>query len=186
VVAAHDHEVAKRVQGIMASPSFRVYTQTDVIGVELGGSLKNIIALAAGMCDGLAYGDNAKASLMTRGLAEIARLGVAAGANAATFSGLAGLGDLVATCSSPLSRNRYVGEELAKGRKLSEILSSMRGTAEGIDTTIAATKMAKQLSVEMPITEQVYKVLFEGLEVKKAVPALMERKPKRELFGLGL
>jgi glycerol-3-phosphate dehydrogenase (NAD(P)+) len=184
VVAAQDHEVAKNAQGIMASPTFRVYTQTDVIGVELGGALKNIIALAAGMCDGLGYGDNAKASLMTRGLAEITRLGVACGANAATFSGLAGMGDLVATCSSRLSRNHYVGEELAKGRVLSEILCSMVGTAEGIDTTIATTKLAKQLGVEMPITEQVYKVLFEGLKVEKAIPALMERELKHELYGL--
>ncbi len=186
VIAAQDHEVAKRAQGIMALPLFRVYTQTDVIGVELGGTLKNIIALAAGMSDGLGFGDNAKASLVTRGLVEIARLGVACGARLQTFSGLAGLGDLVATCFSSLSRNRFVGQELAKGRSLSEILSSMEGTAEGINTTVAARKMAQQLGVEMPITEQVYQVLFEELEVRKAVPALMERELKHELMELGL
>ena len=184
VVAAQDHEVAKRVQEIMASPVLRVYTHTDVIGVELGGALKNIIALAAGMSDGLGFGDNAKASLLTRGLAEITRFGVACGAKPHTFFGLAGLGDLVATCASPLSRNHFVGEELAKGRPLAEILSSMKGTAEGVHTTLAARRMAQELGVEMPITEQVYQVLFEGLEVKKAVPALMERELKHELSGL--
>lgn len=186
VVAAQDHEVAKRVQEIIASPMLRVYTQTDVIGVELGGALKNIIALAAGMSDGLGFGDNAKASLVTRGLAEITRFGVACGAKAHTFFGLAGLGDLIATCASPLSRNRFVGQELAKGHPLAEILSSMKGTAEGINTTVATRKMAQELGVEMPITEQVYQVLFEGLEVAKAVPALMERELKHELSGLEL
>ena len=181
VVAAEDHGVAKSVQEIMASPMFRVYTQTDVIGVELGGALKNIIALGAGMSDGLGYGANAKASLVTRGLVEIASLGVAAGAKPQTFFGLAGLGDLVATCFSPLSRNRLVGQELAKGRNLSEILSSMAGTAEGINTTVAARKMARKLGVEMPITEQIYQVLFAGLEIRKAVEALMERELKHEL-----
>jgi glycerol-3-phosphate dehydrogenase (NAD(P)+) len=184
VIAAENHEIAKEVQQIIASPIFRVYTQTDVIGVELGGALKNVIALGVGMCDGMGYGDNAKASLVTRGLAEITRLGVACGADPLTFSGLAGLGDLVATCSSPLSRNRYVGAELAKGHSLSQILLSLKGTAEGISTTVAARKLAQRFGVEMPITEQVYQVLFEGLEVKKAVPALMERELKDELSGL--
>ena len=186
VVAAQEHEVAKRVREVMASPMLRVYSHTDVIGVELGGTLKNIIALAAGMSDGLGFGDNAKASLVTRGLAEIIRFGVACGARAHTFFGLAGLGDLIATCASPLSRNRFVGQELAKGRPLAEILSSMKGTAEGINTTVAARRIAQELGVEMPITEQVYQVLFEGLEVAKAVPALMERELKHELSGLEL
>jgi glycerol-3-phosphate dehydrogenase (NAD(P)+) len=186
VVAAAEQGVAERVQAIMASPRFRLYTQTDVIGVELGGALKNIIALAAGMCDGLGYGANTKASLVTRGLAEITRLGVACGASPLTFSGLAGMGDLVATCFSPLSRNRSVGEALAKGQSLPDALSSVRGTAEGVDTTVVARKSARQLGVEMPIAEQVYKVLFEGLEVEEAVPALMEREVKHELHGLGL
>lgn len=186
VVAAADHEVARRAQGIMALPLLRVYTQTDVVGVELGGTLKNIIALAAGMSDGLGFGDNAKATLVTRGLVEIAKLGVACGAKLQTFSGLAGLGDLVATCSSPLSRNRFVGQELAKGRRLSEVLSALEGTAEGVTTTVAARERARQLGVEMPITEQVYQVLFGGRSVREAVPALMGREPKHELGGLGL
>jgi glycerol-3-phosphate dehydrogenase (NAD(P)+) len=185
VIAAAEQGIAERVQAIMASPHFRLYTQTDVVGVELGGVLKNIIALAAGMCDGLGYGANTKASLVTRGLAEITRFGVACGASPPTFSGLAGMGDLVATCFSPLSRNRSLGEALAKGQSLPDALSSVRGTAEGVDTTVAARKSARQLGVEMPIAEQVYRVLFEGLKVEEAVPALMEREFKSELHGLG-
>lgn len=180
VVAAEDTEIAREIQQVVAGPNFRVYINEDVIGVELGGALKNVIALAAGMSDGLGYGDNTKAALITRGLAEITRLGVAAGAKLLTFSGLAGLGDLVATCWSKLSRNRFVGQELAKGRSLKEVLSSMRSVAEGVDTTLAALKLARRLGVEMPITEQVYRVLFEGLEVRQAVPALMERELKHE------
>jgi len=184
VVAAYDATVAAKVQRIMATPLFRVYTNTDVIGVELGGALKNIIALAAGMVDGLEYGNNTKAGLITRGLAEITRLGVAAGANPLTFAGLAGLGDLVATCSSPLSRNRFVGQELAKGRDLKEVLSSMTGIAEGITTTVAALKLAEELDVEMPIAEQVFRVLFKGLNVRRAVSELMVRELKHELAGI--
>ena len=184
VVAAYDAPGAATVQRIMATPLFRVYTNTDVIGVELGGALKNIIALAAGMVDGLEYGNNTKAGLITRGLAEITRLGVAAGANPLTFAGLAGLGDLVATCSSPLSRNRFVGQELAKGRDLKEVLSSMTGIAEGITTTVAALKLAEELDVEMPIAEQVFRVLFKGLNVRRAVSELMVRELKHELAGI--
>ena len=184
VVAADDAAVAAKMQKIMATPLFRVYTNTDVVGVELGGALKNIIALAAGMVDGLEYGNNTKAGLITRGLAEITRLGVAAGANPLTFAGLAGLGDLVATCSSPLSRNRHVGQELAKGRGLKEILSSMTGIAEGITTTVAALKLAGELDVEMPIAEQVFRVLFKGLDVRRAVSELMVRELKHELAGI--
>ncbi len=184
VVAAYDAAVAAKVQKIMATPLFRVYTNTDVVGVELGGALKNIIALAAGMVDGLEYGNNTKAGLITRGLAEITRLGVAAGANPLTFAGLAGLGDLVATCSSPLSRNRFVGQELAKGRDLKEILSSMTGIAEGITTTVAALKLAEELDEEMPIAEQVFRVLFKGLDVRRAVSELMVRELKHELAGI--
>ena len=183
VISAQDVEVAKRAQEIMASTSFRVYTNNDVVGVELGGALKNIIALAAGLSDGLGYGNNAKAALVSRGLAEISRLGVAMGANPLTFAGLAGLGDLVATCSSPLSRNRFVGQELAKGRPLAEITASMTSVAEGINTTIAACQIAREHGVEMPITEQVYRVLFKGLEVPQAMAALMERELKHELIG---
>ena len=184
VVAACDAAVAAKVQKIMATPLFRVYTNTDVVGVELGGALKNIIALAAGMVDGLEYGNNTKAGLITRGLAEITRLGVAAGANPLTFAGLAGLGDLVATCSSHLSRNRFVGQELAKGRDLKEILSSMTGIAEGITTTVAALKLAEELDEEMPIAEQVFRVLFKGLDVRRAVSELMVRELKHELAGI--
>ncbi len=184
VVAACEAAVAAKVQKITATPLFRVYTNTDVVGVELGGALKNIIALAAGMVDGLEYGDNTKAGLITRGLAEITRLGVAAGANPLTFAGLAGLGDLVATCSSPLSRNRFVGQELAKGRPLKEIISSMTGIAEGVTTTIAALKLANELNVEMPIAEQVFRVLFKGLDVRQAVSELMVRELKHELDGI--
>jgi glycerol-3-phosphate dehydrogenase (NAD(P)+) len=184
VVAAYDAAVAAKVQKIMAAPLFRVYTNTDVVGVELGGALKNIIALAAGMVDGLNYGNNIKAGLITRGLAEITRLGVAAGATPLTFAGLAGLGDLVATCASPLSRNRHVGHELAKGLSLKEILSTMTGTAEGITTTVAALKMSNELNVEMPIAEQVFRVLFKGLDVRQAVSELMVRELKHELAGI--
>jgi glycerol-3-phosphate dehydrogenase (NAD(P)+) len=184
VVAAYDAAVAAKVQKIMATPLFRVYTNTDVVGVELGGVLKNIIALAAGMVDGLNYGNNIKAGLITRGLAEITRLGVAAGATPLTFAGLAGLGDLVATCASPLSRNRHVGYELAKGLSLKEILTNMTGTAEGITTTVAALKLANELNVEMPIAEQVFRVLFKGLDVRQAVSELMVRELKHELAGI--
>ena len=180
VVAGRDSAVAARVQKIMASPLLRVYVNTDVVGVELGGVLKNIIALAAGMVDGLDYGDNTKAGLITRGLAEITRLGVAAGAAPLTFAGLAGLGDLVATCSSPLSRNRFVGQELAKGRSLKEITDSMTGVAEGVTTTVAALKLAGELKVEMPIAEQVYRVLYEGLDVRQGLAELMGRELKHE------
>lgn len=184
VVASYKASVATKVQRMLATPLFRVYTNTDVVGVELGGALKNIIALAAGMVDGLDYGNNIKAGLITRGLAEITRLGVAAGANPLTFAGLAGLGDLVATCSSPLSRNRHVGHELAKGRPLKEILSTMTGVAEGVNTTVAALKLANELNVEMPIAEQVFRVLFQGLDVRQAVSELMVRELKHEFAGL--
>ncbi|TET74624.1 MAG: NAD(P)-dependent glycerol-3-phosphate dehydrogenase [Dehalococcoidia bacterium] len=184
VVAARDASVAARVQKMMASSLFRVYVNTDVVGVELGGVLKNVIALAAGMVDGLGYGDNTKAGLITRGLAEITRLGVAAGANPLTFAGLAGLGDLVATCASPLSRNRFVGQELARGRPLEEITASMMGTAEGVTTTVAALKLAGELGVEMPIAQQVYRVLHEGLDVRQGIAELMGRELKHEFADI--
>ena len=184
VVAARDLKTAQRVQSWLMTSRFRVYTNTDVIGVELGGGLKNIIALGAGMCDGWGYGDNAKAAFMTRGLAEISRLAMAAGANPLTLAGLAGLGDLVATCSSRLSRNHYVGEELAKGRKLKDILASVPYVAEGIPTTVAARQMARRLGIEMPITEQMYRVLFEDLDPHQAAIDLMEREAKHELAGI--
>jgi len=162
---------------------FRVYTHDDVIGVELGGALKNIIALGAGAADQFGYGDNAKAIFMTRGLAEITRLGVAAGANPLTFAGLAGIGDLVCTCASRHSRNHYVGEELAKGRSLDAIQRSMNMVAEGVNTTKAALKLARRYEVEMPITEQIHQVLFEGKDPQQAIKDMMLRGPKREFEG---
>ena len=185
VVAARDEATAKRVQEILMTSQFRVYTNTDIIGVELGGALKNIIALGVGMADGLQSGDNAKAAFITRGLAEITRLGVALGANPLTFAGLAGLGDLVATCYSKLSRNRRVGEELAKGRRLQEIINSLDGqVAEGVPTTVAARRLALQLGIEMPIIEGMYKVLFEGYAVTDAAAELMGRPATSELAML--
>jgi glycerol-3-phosphate dehydrogenase (NAD(P)+) len=180
VAAASDKRVATEAQDLFMSDTFRVYTNTDIIGVELAGALKNIIALGAGISDGLGYGENAKATFVTRGLAEITRLGVAAGANPLTFAGLAGMGDLVATCFSHLSRNHYVGEELAKGRSLKQILTMMNQVAEGIDTTVAALQIAAHLDVEMPITEMTHRILFEGMAPRQAVAELMSRAPSTE------
>jgi glycerol-3-phosphate dehydrogenase (NAD(P)+) len=184
VVAAASVEVAERVRGALTTPRFRLYTSDDVAGVELGGALKNIIAVAVGISDGLGFGDNAKASLMTRGLAEMARLAVAAGADPLTLAGLAGLGDLIATCSSPLSRNRTLGLELAKGRRLDDVLAERRTVAEGVTTTRAALELAAALGVDLPITQQLALVLFEGKDVRRVVSDLMERDPKHELEGL--
>ena len=181
VVAGRNAGKTASVQEILMSPVFRVYTSDDVIGVELGGTLKNIIALGAGIADGLKMGDNGKSALITRGLAEITRLGVAAGAQPMTFAGLAGLGDIVATCASPLSRNRYVGEQLAQGRTWPEIQKSMDHVAEGVNSTIAALKMAAELNVEMPIAQMTYRVIFEGLPPRKAITELMERPPRAEV-----
>ena len=180
VVASRDPAAAEEARQLFMAPTFRVYTNPDIIGVEMGGALKNIVALGAGICDGLCYGDNAKAALVTRGLAEMTRLGVALGAQAATFAGLAGLGDLVTTCASPLSRNHYVGEQLAKGRSLDDILTSMVNVAEGVNTTRAAWAMAQRMGIEMPITEQMYQVLFQGKEPRVAVTELMLREAKSE------
>ncbi len=184
VIACAEAEPALRAQATFMSPLFRVYAAADVIGVELGGALKNIIALCCGMGDGMGHGANGKAAFLTRGLAEIARLGEAAGADPRTFSGLAGLGDLVATCFSPLSRNRHVGEQIGHGRPLDEILASMGHVAEGVATTRAARDMASRLGVEMPITEQAYRVLFEGVDPRRALIELMTRQPKYELEAL--
>ena len=183
VVAAEDEAVAKKVQKLMTTPKFCVYTNTDMVGVELGGALKNIIALGAGMADGLGYGDNAKAAFLTRALTEITALGVALGANPLTFSGLAGLGDVIATCSSHLSRNHYVGEELTKGRTLSNITRSMNGVAEGVGTTAVALDIARKIGLELPITERIYQVLYEGVEPCKAAEELMKAESKHELVG---
>ena len=180
VVASTNADLASAAQAMIMTPHFRVYTNTDVLGVELGGALKNTIAIGSGISDGLGLGNNAKAAFITRGLAEITRLGVTAGASPVTFPGLAGLGDLIATSASPLSRNRYVGEHLAKGRKLNDILANMQNVAEGVDTTAAAMKMAHDLNVEMPITEATYRILFEGLDPKQAVTELLGRAPQSE------
>ncbi len=184
VVAAHEQETAVRVRSVLNTSRYRVYTANDVVGVELGGALKNIIAIGAGFNDGMGYGENAKAAFITRGLAEIARLGVAAGAHPLTFSGLAGIGDLIATCASPLSRNQQLGRRLAAGEKLEEILASTRHVAEGVSTTKAALQMAAHHQVEMPITQQLGLVLFAGLDPRRAVPELMMRDLKDEMEGI--
>ncbi|MGB3906183.1 MAG: NAD(P)H-dependent glycerol-3-phosphate dehydrogenase [Anaerolineae bacterium] len=183
VIASRNADVAESAQNMIMTRRFRVYTHDDVIGVELGGALKNIIALGAGAADQFGYGDNAKAIFMTRGLAEITRLGVAAGASPLTFAGLAGIGDLVCTCASRHSRNHYVGEELAKGRSLDAIQRSMNMVAEGVNTTKAALKLARRYEVEMPITEQIYQVLFEGKDPQQVIKDMMLRGPKREFEG---
>jgi glycerol-3-phosphate dehydrogenase (NAD(P)+) len=184
VVAAHSGEIAIHVRTILRTNHYRVYTANDVIGVELGGALKNIIAIGAGFSDGVGYGDNAKAAFITRGLAEIARLGTAAGAHPLTFAGLAGMGDLIATCASPLSRNHQLGRRLAAGEKLDDILASTHSVAEGVYTTKAALQLAARYDVEMPITKQLSLILFEGLDPHKAVPELMMRDPKHEMEGI--
>lgn len=184
VVASADHDAAERVRVALTTPLFRVYTSRDVVGVELGGALKNIVAIGVGISDGLNYGDNAKASLMTRAIAEISRLAMAAGANPLTLAGLSGLGDLIATCASPLSRNRTLGLELARGRQLEQILAERRTVAEGVSTTKAALEMAEAVGVDLPIAREMEQVLFEGKPVQEAVRSLMIRDPKRELHGL--
>jgi len=180
-IASQDRELPAIVQREFSDPAFRVYTNEDVVGVELGGSLKNVIAIAAGVCHGLNLGHNSVAALITRGLTEITRLAVACGGRAETLSGLAGLGDLVLTCTGALSRNRSVGVELGRGRKLPEIVANMHGmVAEGIFTTNAAVQLAKARGVEMPITEQMHAVLHEGKSPRDAIQTLMTRTSKRE------
>jgi glycerol-3-phosphate dehydrogenase (NAD(P)+) len=181
VIACADRERARHAQQLFMQPTFRVYTNSDVVGVELGGALKNVIAIGAGINDGLGFGDNTKAALVTRGLAEITRLGVALGAAAATFIGLSGIGDLVATCASRRSRNHYVGYHLARGRALADILAGMDNMiAEGVQTTRAAVRLAEQAGVDMPITRAVRAVLFEGLQPFQAVRRLMLRDARDE------
>lgn len=183
VIAAEDIKVAETARQLFNSRYLCVYTNTDVIGVELGGALKNVVALEAGIADGLGFGDNAKAALMTRGWAEITALGLSLGANPLTFGGLAGLGDLIATCASPLSRNHHVGIELAKGRKLNEITDSMDNVAEGVPTIKAVWKIAQKKDIGMPIAEKMYRILYEGLSPQKAVDALMNEDTSHELEG---
>jgi glycerol-3-phosphate dehydrogenase (NAD(P)+) len=179
-VASDDMKTAERVQSLFLTSNFRVYTASDLVGVELAGSLKNVIALAAGMLDGLKLGDNTRGALLTRGLAEMVRLGVKMGADPMTFSGLAGIGDLVTTCLSKHSRNRYVGDQIGKGKKLNEILAEMTMVAEGVETTKSARELALKENVEMPIAFEVYKVLFENKSPKKAIGDLMGRDQKQE------
>jgi glycerol-3-phosphate dehydrogenase (NAD(P)+) len=180
VAACEDDAIARHVQSTFSTQWFRVYTNADVIGVELAGATKNVIAIAAGVLDGLAAGNNAKAALVTRGLVEISRLGVAMGAKPETFQGLAGIGDLITTCVSPEGRNRTVGERIGKGQSLQAILSSMDSVAEGVPTTRSVRELARRYNVEMPITEAVHSVLFEGKEVIAALTELMSRDPKPE------
>lgn len=181
LVAASLHpEAARSTQDLFMTDWVRVYTHDDIVGVELGAAVKNVIALAAGAVDGLELGDNAKAALVTRGLAEMARLGRALGARDETFAGLSGMGDLIVTCMSRHSRNRRVGEELGRGRSLDEVLSRMEMVAEGVDTARSTRALAERLGVEMPITQVVNRMCFEGLRAAEAVPALMLRNRRSE------
>jgi glycerol-3-phosphate dehydrogenase (NAD(P)+) len=180
VVASSDPGVADRVQAAFSGPAFRLYTSLDTIGVEIGGSIKNVVAIGAGVLHGMGLGHNPMAALITRGLAEMTRLAVAMGGQPLTLAGLAGLGDLVLTCNGELSRNRAVGVELARGRKLAEIVGSMKMVAEGIKTTNAAVDLAKRYSVEMPISEQMFQVINFGVSPRDAIQRLMERSLKGE------
>ncbi len=181
VVAARDDDVAAAVQEAFATPFFRTYTTHDIVGVELGGAVKNVMAIAAGACDGLGFGHNARAAVITRGLAEMSRLGVAMGADPLTFMGLAGMGDLVLTCTGDLSRNRTVGKKLASGMTLDEITASLGGQiAEGVKTTVSTRALAARIGLDMPIVDAVYAVLYEGADPRASVAALMSRPLKRE------
>lgn len=175
VASSRSKEAAEYIQDVFMTKNFRVYTNADIIGVELGGALKNIIALGAGIVDGLEYGDNSKAALMTRGMVEIARLGAAMGASRATFGGLSGIGDLIVTCTSMHSRNRRAGIEIGKGRTLKDILGGTKMVIEGVANTQSAWQLAKKLGVEMPITNEIHKVLYEEANVRESVYALMTR-----------
>jgi glycerol-3-phosphate dehydrogenase (NAD(P)+) len=180
VLASKYKREAKRLQEIFMTERFRVYTNDDVVGVELGGSLKNIIAIACGISDGLGFGTNTKAALLARGMSEISRLGMAMGAKAATFNGLSGLGDLVTTCISPYSRNRFVGEQIGKGKCLKEIIAHMQMVAEGVPTTKSAYYLSLRYKVDMPITKEVFKVLYRNKAPLKAVRDLMTREKRSE------
>ena len=183
VVAAENDATVRKAQKLFSGPNFSVYTNHDLVGVELGGALKNIIALGAGMVDGLGYGDNAKAAFITRGLTEMAAFSVALGASPMTLSGLAGLGDLIATCASNLSRNHQVGMELTKGRPLKEIQASITGVAEGITTTASVWDQAKKLNLEMPITEKIYNILYKDAAVCDVIPEILGTSCRHELAG---
>lgn len=180
VIASEDIETAKNIQQYFNSPYFRVYVNTDVIGTECGGTLKNVIAIAAGIVDGLELGNNAKAALMVRGMVEMTRMAVALGARPETLMGLTGMGDLITTCSSSLSRNHAIGEKLAKGEKITEIIAGMKAVAEGIATTKAAYALAQKHNVEMPITAQMYAILYQNKSISEALKELMTRSLKAE------
>jgi glycerol-3-phosphate dehydrogenase (NAD(P)+) len=180
VAASGDLALAKEVQAAFSTDRFRIYTNPDIIGVELAAALKNVIAIAAGICDGLGYGDNAKSALMTRGLVEMTRFGVALGAEPLTFAGLAGMGDLITTCISRHSRNRRVGERLGQGETLDQILASMDAVAEGVTTTKSVSELAEQKDIEMPITAEVYEILFKDKSPEEGTAALMLRPPRGE------
>jgi len=184
VIAMADERVALSLQPVFATDSFRVYTNLDIVGCELAGALKNVMAIAAGMVDGMGFGDNSKATVMTRGLAELTRLGVALGGDPLTFSGLAGMGDLVATCSSTQSRNHHVGEELGKGRSLEEIVAEMNMVAEGVKSSKVVVELAAEHGIEMPIAEQVEAVCHRGLPARDALADLMQRRVRHELEGI--
>lgn len=186
VVAAHAPAVAEWFQTLFMTPAFRVYTNDDVVGVELAGASKNVIALAAGMCDGLGYGDNSKAALMTRGLAEMSRLGRAMGANPMTYMGLAGMGDLVVTCTSSHSRNRALGEWVATGGTVEDYREATKMVAEGATSCVTVGDLARRVGAEMPITDAVRSVLYEGVPASRAGDLLMGRAAKDELHGMGL
>jgi len=183
-VSSKDMDAAEQIQDLFINQHFRVYTNPDIIGVEIGGALKNIIALAAGISDGLGYGDNAKAALMTRGLAEISRLGTKMGASPLTFAGLTGIGDLIVTCTSVHSRNWRAGNLLGKGKNLQEVLDNMGMVVEGVRTTKAAYQLAQKYNVNMPIANALYDVLFNGVDAKNAVDALMARMKTHEMEDL--
>jgi glycerol-3-phosphate dehydrogenase (NAD(P)+) len=180
VAASTDHETSKSIQAAFMNSYFRVYSSTDILGVELGGAFKNVIAIGAGIIDGAGFGDNTKAAIMTRGVAEISRLGLAMGARPETFAGLSGMGDLIVTCMSKHSRNRFVGEQIGKGKKLKEVLKSMEMVAEGVETSRSASRLAEKNDVETPITTEVYKILFEDKDPVKATTDLMTRDMKTE------
>lgn len=184
VIALDDEAACERLQGLFMTARFRVYTNPDVVGCETAGALKNVMAIATGMAAGLGYGDNSRAALITRGLAELTRLGVALGGSPLTFLGLAGIGDLVATCTSEQSRNRTVGYELGRGRSLDDIVSEMRMVAEGVKSTAAVIELASRHGIEMPIAEQVGAVLYEGRTPADMVDVLMGREAKPELHGI--
>ncbi len=180
VAASSCLDTAEKVQEAFHTSMFRVYVNTDIVGVEIAGSVKNIIAIAAGISDGIGYGDNAKAAIITRGLAEMSRLAVSLGGEPMTVSGLSGIGDLVVTCLSRHSRNRYLGEQIGKGRKLEEVISQMNMVAEGVSTTKAVFSLSSRLGVDMPITSAVYEMLFENKPAEQAILDLMTREPKKE------